>query len=110
MGLAVIEEQGRVVSVEPGSAWVETVRQSTCGSCQARARLWPRHCCNASALAPARVLIRVLCDIAARVGEPGVIWSCPRMRCQSVDFLVIILPLVGLFKCRHSGRQREALA
>jgi sigma-E factor negative regulatory protein RseC len=29
-------ETGRVVAVEPGSVWVETIRQSTCGSCAAR--------------------------------------------------------------------------
>ena len=32
-----IEERGRVLSVEDGAVWVETVRRSTCGSCQARA-------------------------------------------------------------------------
>lgn len=31
-----IEERGRVLSVEPGAVWVETIRRSTCGSCQAR--------------------------------------------------------------------------
>ncbi len=30
-----LTETGRVVAVEPGSLWVETIRQSTCGSCQA---------------------------------------------------------------------------
>lgn len=29
-------ETGRVVAVEPESLWVETIRQSTCGSCAAR--------------------------------------------------------------------------
>ncbi|MEE4145578.1 MAG: SoxR reducing system RseC family protein [Halieaceae bacterium] len=28
-------ETGRVVAVEPGAVWVETIRQSTCGSCVA---------------------------------------------------------------------------
>ncbi|MCG8391702.1 MAG: SoxR reducing system RseC family protein [Pseudomonadales bacterium] len=32
-----LEEQGVVVAVEPGAIWVETVRASTCGACQARA-------------------------------------------------------------------------
>lgn len=31
-----IEEQGRVVGVERGCVWVETVRQSSCASCSAR--------------------------------------------------------------------------
>ncbi|MDF3932676.1 SoxR reducing system RseC family protein, partial [Pseudomonas citronellolis] len=32
-----IEEQGRVIGVEPGAVWVETLRQSTCSACNARA-------------------------------------------------------------------------
>jgi sigma-E factor negative regulatory protein RseC len=30
-----LTETGRVVAVEPGSLWVETLRNSTCGSCAA---------------------------------------------------------------------------
>ena len=30
-----IEENGRVVDVEDGYAWIETERRSTCGSCSA---------------------------------------------------------------------------
>ena len=29
-------ETGRVVAVDPAGLWVETIRQSTCGSCQAQ--------------------------------------------------------------------------
>jgi sigma-E factor negative regulatory protein RseC len=32
-----LTEQGKVVALEPGSVWVETLRQSSCGSCNARA-------------------------------------------------------------------------
>lgn len=31
-----IEEQGRVVAVESGYAWVETIRRSSCSSCSVR--------------------------------------------------------------------------
>ena len=31
-----LTETGRVVAVEPDSLWVETIRQSTCGSCAAQ--------------------------------------------------------------------------
>ncbi len=31
-----LTETGRVVAVEPDGVWVETIRQSTCGSCAAR--------------------------------------------------------------------------
>ncbi len=30
-----LTETGRVIAVEPGSLWVETIRRSTCGSCSA---------------------------------------------------------------------------
>jgi sigma-E factor negative regulatory protein RseC len=32
----VLTETGRVVAVEPGTLWVETIRQSVCGSCAAQ--------------------------------------------------------------------------
>jgi len=32
----VLIESGRVVAVEPDAIWVETVRRSTCGACEAR--------------------------------------------------------------------------
>lgn len=31
-----IEEHGRIVALEPGAVWVETLRQSACGSCAAQ--------------------------------------------------------------------------
>lgn len=31
-----IEERGRIVALEPGAVWVETLRQSACGSCAAQ--------------------------------------------------------------------------
>lgn len=95
MGLAVIEEQGRVVSVEPGSAWVETVRQSTCGSCQARAG------CGQALLqrlgsGARQGFIRVLCDIPPRVGDQVVI-GLPENAVVKASISMYILPLVGLF-------------
>jgi len=51
----VIEENGRVSAVEPGYAWVETHRKSSCGSCAARGG------CGTS------VLSRVLGQRAVRV-------------------------------------------
>ncbi len=32
-----IEERGRVLSVEPDAVWVQTMRSSTCGNCAAKA-------------------------------------------------------------------------
>lgn len=31
-----IEEQGHVMAVEPGAVWVQTIRRTTCGKCQAK--------------------------------------------------------------------------
>lgn len=31
-----LKEQGRVVSIEDGALWVETIQQSTCGTCAAQ--------------------------------------------------------------------------
>ena len=31
-----LTENGRVIAVEPGGLWVETVRKSTCGACSAQ--------------------------------------------------------------------------
>jgi sigma-E factor negative regulatory protein RseC len=31
-----LEESGKVVSIEDGGLWVETIQQSTCGSCRAK--------------------------------------------------------------------------
>ena len=67
-----IEEQGRVLSIEPGAAWVETIRRSTCGSCQARAG------CGQALMqrlgAGARQgYIRVLTDQSLSVGDEVVI-------------------------------------
>jgi sigma-E factor negative regulatory protein RseC len=31
-----LEETGKVISIESNSLWVETIKQSTCGSCRAR--------------------------------------------------------------------------
>lgn len=66
-----IEEQGRVMHVEPGFAWVETRRQSTCGSCAARGG------CGTSVLS--RVLgqrtvrVRALDQIGTAVGDEVVV-------------------------------------
>lgn len=66
-----IEETGRVAEVEPGFAWVETRRQSTCGSCSARGG------CGTSVLS--RVLgqrtvrVRALDRIGAAVGDEVVL-------------------------------------
>ncbi|WP_101674955.1 SoxR reducing system RseC family protein [Alloalcanivorax mobilis] len=52
-----IEEHGRVVAREPGAIWVETVRASTCSSCQARSGCGHRLINHASAGQRARLRV-----------------------------------------------------
>ena len=89
-----IEERGRVVSVEGKTLWVETIRRSACGSCQARAG-----CGQAllQRLGGARQgLIRVLDDGGSRVGDEIVI-GVPETAVVRGSSLVYLVPLLGLF-------------
>jgi len=68
----VIEERGRVVGVEPGAVWVETLRQSTCSSCAANAG------CGQGVLqrlgaGASRGRVRALCDLHLSVGDSVVL-------------------------------------
>lgn len=90
-----IEEQGRVLSLEPGAAWVETIRRNTCGSCQARAG------CGQALLqrlgAGARQgYIRVLRDKPLQVGDQVII-GLPDNAIVNASLCMYLLPLVGLF-------------
>jgi sigma-E factor negative regulatory protein RseC len=66
-----IEEQARVLAVDGDVAWVETQRQSTCGSCAANKG------CGTSVLAQVlgrrRTRVRVINPIGARVGDQVVL-------------------------------------
>lgn len=73
-----IEERGRVLSVEPGAVWVETVRRSACDSCQAR------NGCGQS------VLQRL--GLGARQGFIRVLNEQPERRCQVGDEILIGIP------------------
>ncbi|EZQ18804.1 transcriptional regulator [Pseudomonas sp. G11-1] len=89
-----IEEQARVLSVEQGAVWVETIRRSACSSCQARAG------CGQSLLqrlgGARRGLIRALDDRACRVGEEVVI-GIPENAMLRGSSLIYMVPLLGLF-------------
>lgn len=90
-----IEEQGRVLSVEPGAVWVETVRRSTCGSCQARAG------CGQALLsklgsASRQGFVRVLSEREHDVGDEVVI-GIPEQAVVLGSAWVYLVPLVGLF-------------
>lgn len=90
-----IEEQGRVVSVEPGAVWVETVRQSTCGSCQAR------NGCGSALLQKVGIgnrlgFIRVPTTRLLQVGELITI-GVPEQAVVMAAGLMYLLPLLLLF-------------
>src|SRR5690606_4739449 len=95
---AVIEERGRVLSVEGNCLWIETVRRSACDSCQAR------NGCGQS------VLQRL--GLGARQGAIRVVDEAPVSHYRAGDEVVIgieenavvrgsvlvyLVPLLGLF-------------
>lgn len=90
-----IEEQGRVLSVEDGAVWVETVRRSTCGSCKARAG------CGHAVLqrlgsGARQGFIRVVSDREYSVGDEIVI-GIPEDAVVRGSLWLYAVPLLGLF-------------
>ncbi len=90
-----IEEHGRILSVESGAVWVETVRRSTCGSCQARAGCG-QALLHKVASRSRQGFVRVLTDHSHRIGEEVVI-GIPEHAVVSGSAWVYLVPLVGLF-------------
>jgi sigma-E factor negative regulatory protein RseC len=91
----VIEEQGRVVAVEPGAVWVETLRKSTCSSCSVKAG------CGQGLLdqlgaSGRRGYVRALSDLQLSVGDAVVIGVREDLLVRG-SLLVYLLPLLGLF-------------
>lgn len=92
-----IEEQGRVLSVEQGAVWVETIRRSACNSCQARAG------CGQSLLqrlggGARQGFIRVLDDRSCQVGDEIII-GVPENAVVRGSSLIYMVPLLALFAC-----------
>lgn len=91
--VAMIEETGRVTEVEPGYAWVETRRTSTCGSCAARGG------CGTSVLS--RVLgqrtarVKALDRVGASVGDEVVLGLDDGALLRG-SLAVYMMPLVAL--------------
>ncbi|MEH6565183.1 MAG: SoxR reducing system RseC family protein [Halopseudomonas sp.] len=90
-----IEERGRVLSVEPGAVWVSTVRASTCGSCQAKAG------CGQSLLqklgaGATQGFIRALAENDWQVGDEVII-GVPEDALVHSALWVYLVPLLGLF-------------
>ncbi len=85
-----IEEVGKVVAVDDGSAWVETLRQSACDACSAKAG------CGHSALAKLGQKthhIRANCEYSVAVGDRVVVGVPEDIMVRS-SILAYMLPLV----------------
>ena len=93
-----IEERGRVLSVEDGAVWVETLRRSACDSCQVR------NGCGQSVLQRLGLggrsgFIRVLNPQpgqSCRVGDEVLI-GIPENAVLHGSFMVYLVPLLMLF-------------
>ena len=72
-------ETGRIVAIEPGFVWVETLRRSTCGSCAARAGCGQRLLSRQGK--GGRGLIRALSGNAVQASD-----------CRVDDYVEIALP------------------
>lgn len=85
-----IEETGRVVAVEEGAVWVETIRQSACHSCSAKAG------CGHSALSKLTsktAHIRAAASQTWAVGDEVVI-GIPESLVVTSSLLAYMMPLV----------------
>lgn len=89
-----IEEQGRVVAVESGAVWVETLRKSTCSSCSANATCG-QGLMDRLGVGRQRGYVRALCSLQLSVGDAVVIGVREDLLVRS-SLLVYLLPLFGL--------------
>ncbi len=90
-----IEEQGRVVAVEAGAVWVETLRKSTCSSCSANAGCG-QGLLERLGVGGRRGHVRALSDLQLKVGDQVVIGVREELLVRG-SLLVYLLPLLGLF-------------
>lgn len=89
-----IEEQGRVVAVEPGVVWVETLRKSTCSACSANAACG-QGLMERLGVGRQRGYVRALSSLNLAVGDAVVIGVREELLVRS-SLLVYLLPLLGL--------------
>lgn len=90
-----IEEHGRVVAIEAGAVWVETLRKSTCSSCSASSGCG-QGLMDKLGVGHKRGLVRALCDLSVDVGDSVVIGIREDLLVRG-SLLLYLLPLVGLF-------------
>nr|WP_298142355.1 SoxR reducing system RseC family protein [uncultured Pseudomonas sp.] len=90
-----IEEQGRVIALEPGAVWVETLRKSTCSSCSAKAGCG-QGVLDKLGVEGRRGHVRALCDLQLEIGDAVVIGVREDLLVRGA-LLVYLIPLLGLF-------------
>ncbi|MCL7461259.1 SoxR reducing system RseC family protein [Pseudomonas sp. NW5] len=90
-----IEESARVVAVEAGAVWVETLRRSTCSACSASAGCG-QGLMEKLGVGQRRGYVRALCRAPVQVGDQVVIGIAEALLVRS-SLLVYLLPLLGLF-------------
>lgn len=90
-----LEEPGRVVAVEDGAVWVETLRRSTCSACSANAGCG-QGLMEKLGVGQKRGYVRALTDLRLAVGDGVVIGIREELLVQS-SLRVYLLPLLGLF-------------
>lgn len=90
-----IEEQGRVVAVEPGAVWVETVRKSTCSSCSANAGCG-QGVMDRLGVGGRRGHVRALTDLQLGIGDNVAIGVREELLLRGA-LLVYLVPLLSLF-------------
>lgn len=89
-----IEETGRVVALEEGAVWVETLRKSTCSSCSANAGCG-QGLMDKLGVGQQRGFVRVLSDLQLALDDVVVIGIREDLLLRSA-LLVYLLPVLGL--------------
>lgn len=86
-----IEERGRIVALEEGAVWIETLRQSACGSCAAQKG------CGQSALARLSqkpMHVRALTNLTLQVDDEVII-GIPEDILLKSSLIVYLVPLLA---------------
>ena len=90
-----IEQEGRVVAIEAGAVWVETIRRSACSGCSARAGCG-QNIMNGLGVGERRGRVRALNRLDLRIGDTVAV-GVREEALLSGSIQVYLLPLVGLF-------------
>ena len=98
-----IEQEGRVVAVERGAVWVQTRRQSTCGSCAIKAGCG-QGLMDQLGVRAGQGLVKARCDLQLKVGDEVVI-GIGETQLLKAACMVYVLPLVSFFLWAGTAQQ-----